>query len=85
MYGDDQFGGDQFGGGGFDAGGGFGGGGGSQFAAAVPMQVGGSQGGGFQVDNSGPDGKAKNTRQNQSLIPVTIKQLKNAVAAPAVW
>ena len=82
MYGDDQFGGDQFGGGGFDAGGGFGGGGGSQFAAAVPMQVGGSQGGGFQVDNSGPDGKAKNTRQNQSLIPVTIKQLKNAVAAP---
>ena len=45
MYGDDQFGGDQFGGGGFDAGGGFGGGGGSQFAAAVPMQVGGSQGG----------------------------------------
>ena len=44
------------------------------------MAVGGSQGGGFQVDNSGPDGKA-NTRQNQSLIPVTIKQLKNVVAA----
>eukprot|EP00967_Tisochrysis_lutea_P148311 scaffold283107_cov40-Tisochrysis_lutea.AAC.2 len=43
----------------------------------------GSQGGGggFNVDNSGPDGKAKSNKDKQSLLPVTIKQLKNAPSA----
>ena len=41
----------------------------------------GAGGGGFQVDNSTPDGKAKGNRDKQSLIPATIKQLKNAVPA----
>lgn len=84
-------GGDQFGGGGFDggaqfadynAGGGFGGG--AQFnAGQFDGGAGASQGGGFmQVDNSTPDGKAKGgDRNRQSLIPTTIKQLKNAPSA----
>jgi len=68
-------------GGGFDQGGQgqFGGGfGGNADAFGGHQFQGASQGGdgGFQVDNSGPDGKAK--KNNQSLIPVTIKQLKNA-------
>ena len=36
----------------------------------------------MQVDNSTPDGKAKGgDRNRQSLIPTTIKQLKNAPSA----
>mmetsp|Transcript_29590 Transcript_29590/g.80818 ORF Transcript_29590/g.80818 Transcript_29590/m.80818 type:complete len:297 (+) Transcript_29590:94-984(+) len=66
---------DQFGG----AGGGFMGGS-DQFGGQAFM---GSQGGGggFNVDNSGPDGKAKSNKDKQSLLPVTIKQLKNAPSA----
>jgi len=48
--------------------------GGPQFQ--VSQQQGGD-GGGFQVDNSTPDGKVKG-KEAQSLIPATIKQLKNA-------
>lgn len=87
MYGGGGFDGGGFGGGGFDGGAQFGGGGmgqfgggdafgGSQFGAAA------SQGGGFQVENSGPDGQAKSNYGKQSLIPVTIKQLKNAAQSP---
>ena len=79
MYGDDQFGGGDFGGGGFGAaqdnqfgGAGFGG---SQFGQA--SQGGGAEGG-FAVDNSAPDGKAKARNNQQSLIPATIKQLQSA-------
>jgi len=70
-----QFGNEQFGGGAF--------GGGAQFGAD---QFGGAQGGGGgfmqepQIDNSAPDGKPKGNKDRQSLIPVTIKQLKNAPA-----
>ena len=81
QYGGDQFGGDQFGGGGFDGGFGAAGfGGGSQFAAG---NFGGdAAGGGFMqqpmaVDNSPGEGKPKE-KNRQSLIPTTIKQLKNA-------
>jgi len=69
-------------GGGFDTGGQFGGGdqfGGNNFGGGMAM--GSQQGGGFQVDNSTPDGKAKGSRDKQSLIPATIKQLKNAISA----
>ena len=38
-----------------------------------------SQGGGFEVNNSGPDAK-KQSLNKQSLMPCTIKQLKNAPA-----
>jgi len=34
----------------------------------------------MQVDNNTPEGKAKGDKNRQSLIPVTIKQLKNAPA-----
>ena len=80
--GGDQFGGDQFGGGGFDAGGG-------QFAAsqfgdaAAPAGGyggGGGAGGFMQVDSSAPGADVKQDKNRQSLIPVTIKQLKNAPA-----
>lgn len=85
-----------YGGDGYDAGGfggGFGGGGGDQFGndfmGAGGDAFGGQQfqasqggGGGFQVDNAGPDGKARN-KDRQSLIPVTIKQLKNAQGSAA--
>lgn len=38
-----------------------------------------SQGGGFQVDTSGtPGGRPTGNKDRQSLIPTTIKQLKNA-------
>ena len=77
MYGDDQFGGDQFGGGSLAAGGGRR----PAAAAAVPCRWAATRAAGSRW-KLGPDGKAKNTRQNQSLIPATIKQLKNAVAAP---
>jgi len=50
--------------------------GGNHFQASQP--TGGN--GGFNIDNSSPDGKAK-SRDAQSLVPVTIKQLKSAVAA----
>jgi replication factor A2 len=74
MYGGDEFGG---GGGGF---GGFGADanafGGNQFHQSQPT---GGGGGGFQVDNTPPDGKVKGKEQ-QGLIPVTVKQLANAVA-----
>mmetsp|Transcript_8452 Transcript_8452/g.14249 ORF Transcript_8452/g.14249 Transcript_8452/m.14249 type:complete len:304 (+) Transcript_8452:54-965(+) len=49
--------------------------GGNQFQASQP-----TGNGGFNIDNSSPDGKAK-SRDSQSLIPVTIKQLKGAMAA----
>jgi len=76
--------------GGFDAGGQFGAG--DSFGAAafggdagfVGSQPAGGFGGGaaaggfMQVDNSTPDGAAKGEKNRQSLIPVTIKQLKNA-------
>jgi replication factor A2 len=54
----------------------------SQFGGAA--QFDGGAGGGFMqnmaVDNSTPDGKAKGEKNRQSLVPVTIKQLKNAPA-----
>lgn len=83
MYGDDQFGGDQFGGvaaAGFGGGDQFGGaafGGGNQFNASQ-FEGGGFMQNNMQVDNSTPDGKARGDKNRQSLIPVTIKQLKNA-------
>jgi len=61
-------------------------GGGQQFGGANDQfggGMGGGAGGGFmpqQVDNSTPDGKAKGDKNRQSLMPVTIKQLKNAPA-----
>jgi len=84
MYGDDQ----QFGGG--DAFGGGGGGqfGGDTFGGGAAQAFSGSQfqapasqnaGGGFQVDNSTPDG-GKTKKNSQSLVPTTIKQLHNAPA-----
>mmetsp|Transcript_26082 Transcript_26082/g.54743 ORF Transcript_26082/g.54743 Transcript_26082/m.54743 type:complete len:297 (+) Transcript_26082:31-921(+) len=80
-----------YGGGDYDAGG-FGGGdqfgndfmanadafGGNQFQAS--QAVGG--GGGFDMSSSQTDGKPRGTNR-QSLIPVTIKQLKNAPASAA--
>lgn len=39
-----------------------------------------SQGGGFAVDNNGPDANKKSLNK-QSLMPCTIKQLKNAPAS----
>mmetsp|Transcript_6835 Transcript_6835/g.15003 ORF Transcript_6835/g.15003 Transcript_6835/m.15003 type:complete len:298 (-) Transcript_6835:646-1539(-) len=80
MYGADGFdaggfagGGDQFGNDQFMMGGGGDHFGGQQFQASQPA---GGGGGFHQVDNAGPDGKTKKDRQ--SLLPVTIKQLKNA-------
>mmetsp|Transcript_15159 Transcript_15159/g.39944 ORF Transcript_15159/g.39944 Transcript_15159/m.39944 type:complete len:303 (+) Transcript_15159:42-950(+) len=70
-------------GGGFDAGGQFGGGdqfGGGGFGGAAQSFSQQNAGGGFQVDNSTPPAPGK-TRDKQSLIPTTIKQLKNAPGA----
>lgn len=82
-------------GGGFDDGAGGGGqfGGDSQFGGGGGQAFGNSnfggdafgggnmsQGGGFAVDNNGPDAKGKQLNK-QSLAPCTIKQLKNAPAS----
>lgn len=37
----------------------------------------------MQVDSSAPDAKAKGNKDRQSLIPATIKQLKNAPSMPS--
>jgi len=88
MYGggfDGGFGGaDQFGGGAAFDGGGFGA---SQFGGDAAAPAGGIYAGGaapaggfMHVDNSTPGGDTKSDKNRQSLIPVTIKQLKNAPA-----